>query len=46
MICGECRFNTYDHEKKDFYCGNEDSENYGLFSAYDDGCSEGEEKQQ
>lgn len=40
--CGECAFNTY--EDGEFVCGNEDSENYGLPTAYNDSCEEGEEK--
>ena len=47
--CGECKYNSRDWTNKnnpDYYCGNEDSENYGCATMYADGCEEGEEKQE
>ena len=49
-ICGECRYNKRDFSKPqnkghaEFYCGNEDSENYGIPTMYDDSCEDFEEK--
>ncbi|MGF7002429.1 hypothetical protein M2149_000805 [Lachnospiraceae bacterium PFB1-21] len=42
--CGECEYNRYNVIEEMFYCGNEDSENFGIDTAYDDECEDGEEK--
>lgn len=42
--CGTCCYNKKDWQTKEFCCGNEDSENYGLQTFYDDGCEDWEEK--
>lgn len=41
-VCGNCVHNTYDNG--DFLCGNECSDNYGCYVAYDDSCEDWEEK--
>lgn len=38
--CGECAYNHYDKKEKCWVCGNPESENYGLMTAYDDSCEE------
>lgn len=48
--CNTCKYNTPEYEgetrkPKDFYCGNAESENYGLPTAYDDSCEEYEQKE-
>ena len=43
-VCGTCRWNRYDRESKDFYCGNKDGDNHGASTAYDDSCRDWEEK--
>lgn len=45
MACGNCRFNRYDREKKDFYCGNRGSDSHGASTAYDDSCQDWEVKE-
>ena len=45
--CGECVYNRRDWtnpKNTDYYCGNEDSDNYGCNTEYSDGCEDGEEK--
>lgn len=45
--CGTCRFNKPSWETGHlcgFHCTNEDSEAYGLDTAYDDSCEEWEDK--
>ena len=50
-ICGECKCNKRDFSKPqnsgyvEFCCGNEDSDNYGLPTMYDDSCDDFEEKE-
>lgn len=47
-ICGTCRYNRRDWtnpNNPDFYCGNEDGDNYGCNTAYTDGCDEWEDKE-
>lgn len=50
MVCGNCKYNTqyfFDTDpdrKSEFCCGNEDSENYGVPTMYDDTCDDWEEK--
>lgn len=41
-ICGNCVHNTYGNG--DFLCGNENSDNYGCYIAYDDSCEDFEER--
>lgn len=41
-ICGNCAHNTYDNG--DFICGNENSDNYGVPTFYDDSCVDFEEE--
>ena len=46
-ICGKCRFNKRDWtnpKNKDFYCSNEESENYGYNTFYTEGCIDWESK--
>lgn len=40
--CGECEYSRYDGV--DYYCCNEDSDNYGCGTMYDEKCPEFEEK--
>ena len=43
--CGECKYNKRDWtnpNNPDFYCSNEDSDNYGYNTAYSDGCDDWE----
>ena len=45
--CGTCFYNQRDWtnpKNPDFYCGNEDSDNYGYNTMYSDGCEDWEEK--
>lgn len=42
-VCGACRYNRYCGSE--FCCGNEDSDNYGAPTFYDDSCEEWEEKE-
>ena len=50
-ICGECKYNKRDFSKPqnsgyaEFCCGNEDSDNYGVPTMYDDSCDDFEEKE-
>lgn len=46
-VCGTCKFNRRDWtnpKNPDFYCGNEESDNYGYNTAYSDGCEDWEER--
>lgn len=49
--CGTCNFNKRDFSKPqnegyaEFCCGNEDSDNYGVPTMYDDTCEDWEEKE-
>lgn len=49
-VCGTCKYNKRDFSKPqnsgyaEFCCGNEDSECYGVPTAYDDTCDDYEEK--
>lgn len=49
--CGTCKWNMYDPDGSGmrngagFYCGNENSENCGVPTFYDDECEEWEEKE-
>lgn len=49
-VCGTCKYNKRDFSKPqnsgyaEFCCGNEDSDNYGLPTMYDDTCDDYEEK--
>lgn len=42
-ICGHCVWHRK-HPNGDWYCNNENSENYILETAYDDGCDDFEER--
>ena len=50
-VCGNCKYNKRDFSKPqnsgyaEFCCGNEDSENYGVPTMYDDTCDDYEEKE-
>ena len=46
-ICGECKYNERDFSNgyEEFCCGNEDSDNYGVPTMYDDSCDDFEEKE-
>ena len=50
-ICGECKYNKIDFSKPqnsgyaEFCCGNEESDNYGVPTMYDDSCEDFEEKE-
>lgn len=45
-ICGNCKYNEPDPLcKEDFMRGNEESENYGMNTSYDDGCDDFERKE-
>ena len=50
-ICGECKYNKRDFSKPqnsgyaEFCCGNEESDNYGVPTMYDDSCDDFEEKE-
>ena len=49
-LCGECNWNQAVREWYGgrwhwrFFCDNEDSDNYGSPTAYDDGCDDWEER--
>lgn len=49
--CGTCQFNRKDNTRPrsnkvtEYCCGNEDSENYGIPTRYDDVCYDWEEKE-
>lgn len=46
-VCGTCDFNKFrqdDYGNDEFYCGNPDSELYGIPTEYSDRCDEWEEK--
>ena len=40
--CGECTFCRKDRESGEWICCNEESENYGLETDYNDRCEEGD----
>lgn len=47
--CGNCKHNKYSPDGNGirngcFYCGNEDSDQYGVPTFYDDACDDFEEK--
>lgn len=45
--CGTCKHNKLDWTAwkcDEFFCGNVDSENHGVPTAYDDGCEDWEKK--
>lgn len=47
-VCGTCKYNkrTYDgHCNSEFCCGNEDGENYGVPTFFDDTCDDWEKKE-
>ncbi len=44
-VCGKCMYNRYSTECGSYYCGNEDSENNGTLTFYDDTCEDFEEKE-
>lgn len=44
QCCGQCRHHKY-MELEEFMCDNENSEGYGLGTAYDDCCEEFEERE-
>ena len=50
-VCGNCKHNKRDFSKtqnenySSFCCGNEDSENYGVPTFYDDACDDFEEEE-
>ena len=46
--CGNCKYNTAEWKgvhKLTFYCGNEESSEYGSPTAYDDSCEDFKEKE-
>lgn len=48
--CGNCKYNSVDRNRTGmnklvFYCGNEDSTEYGSPTFYDDSCEDFEEKE-
>ena len=43
-VCGTCKYNKYNSYEQSYYCGNEDSDYYGIDTAYDDECEEWEDK--
>jgi len=45
MECGACKYNRYDPVEQAYYCDNQESDNYGVFTAYDDNCEDFEEKE-
>ena len=48
QVCGRCKYNLYsprEKQKGQFYCDNEDSDNYGCPVAYDDECEDWEEEE-
>ena len=44
-VCGNCAYNSYDRELREFYCGNTDSDSCGSPTAYDDSCADFESKE-
>lgn len=42
--CGNCKFNKYDRQDKQFYCNNEAIYEYGLPTQYTDCCDDFERK--
>ena len=47
--CGTCKYNRYARNgvrHSDFYCGNEDSFEYGSPTLYSDTCDDYEEKEE
>lgn len=52
QMCGECKYNKRDFSKPQdsgyskFCCGNEDSENYGVPTFYDDSCDDFEGREE
>ena len=38
--CSNCQYNGYDGGRKEFFCNNKSSENYGIETAFDDHCDE------
>lgn len=42
--CSNCKHNSYDRERKEYFCNNKKSESYGLETAYDDCCEDYELK--
>lgn len=49
-VCGNCKHNKRDFSKPqsgyvEFYCDNEDSDNYGVPTMYGDSCGDFEEKE-
>ena len=43
-ICGNCKFHVSECADEGFACYNPDSENYGLYTDYDDNCTEFSER--
>lgn len=43
-ICGKCKHNKYDQETKNFICNCNKSDEFGIYTAYDDHCDCWEEK--
>lgn len=43
--CGTCKYNKYVRDEDEFYCGCEESDNYGIENSYDDSCECYEEKE-
>jgi hypothetical protein len=50
-VCGNCKYNKRDFSKPqnagyaEYCCGNENSEEYGVLTFYDDTCDEWEERE-
>ena len=42
--CGTCRWHEYDTYGQDYSCVNDDSENAGYYTGYNDTCDEWEGK--
>lgn len=38
--CRDCKWYLLDDERDENYCGNEESEHFGEYTSYRDGCSE------
>ena len=49
VVCGRCKYNKLCivafSSRAAWVCDNEDSDNYGLYTAYNDRCEEGEAKE-
>lgn len=43
-VCGTCKWNVYNTDDG-YCCGNDESEAYGIPTAYDDTCDDWEEKE-